>query len=161
VKTSTKVALVTAAVGIPAFFLGPVLFPPADVGVEPTAGQLPFFIFLAVGDALLLGLGVSFLLFGFPVIRKVSPDSRVRAWAMYLSIGYLMVSWWPHLNMHASNGIDFQGLLYIDLFFHLPLEVAGVALALSFISLMRSRTAEAPADEAMNASGTDSPALAK
>ena len=111
-KTSTKAALVTAAVGIPAFFLGPVLFPPADVGVEPTAGQLPFFLFLAVGDALLLGLGVSFLLFGFPVMRRVSPDSRVRAWAMYLSIGYLMVSWWPHLNMHASNGIDSQGLLY-------------------------------------------------
>ena len=147
-KTSTKVALVTAAVGIPAFFLGPVLFPPADMGVEPTAGQLPFFLFLAVGDALLLGLGVSFLLFGFPVIRKVSPDSRVRAWAMYLPMGYLMVSWWPHLNMHASNGIDFQGLLYIDFFFHLPLEVAGVALALSFISLMRNRS-------------TDSPALAK
>ena len=160
-KTSTKVALVTAAVGIPAFFLGPVFFPPADVGVEPTAGQLPFFIFLAVGDALLLGLGVSFLLFGFPVIRKVSPDSRLRAWAMYLSIGYLMVSWWPHLNMHASNGIDFQGLLYIDFFFHLPLEVAGVALALSFVSLMRNRTAEAPADEGMAASSTDSPALAK
>jgi hypothetical protein len=108
-----------------------------------------------------LGLGVSFLLFGFPVIRKVSPDSRVRAWAMYLSIGYLMVSWWPHLNMHASNGIDFQGLLYIDLFFHLPLEVAGVALALSFISLMRNRSAEAPADEGMAASPPDSPALAK
>jgi hypothetical protein len=38
VKTRTKVALVTAAVARPAFFLGPVLFPPADVGVEPTAG---------------------------------------------------------------------------------------------------------------------------
>ena len=137
-KTSTKVALVTAAVGIPAFFLGPVLFPPADVGVEPTAGQIPFFIFLAVGDALLLGLGVSFLLFGFPVIRKVSPHSRVRAWAMFLSIGYLMVSWWPHLNLHASNGLDLQGLLYIDYLFHLPLEVAGVVLAYSFFSLFRS-----------------------
>jgi len=161
VKTSMKVALVTAAVGVPAFSLGPVLFPPADVGVGPTAGQLPFFIFLAIGDALLLGLGVAFLLFGFPVMRKVSPDSRVRAWAMYLSIGYLMVSWWPHLGMHASNGINLQGLLYIDLFFQLPLEVAGVTLALSFISLMRSRPAEAPADGAMNVSATDSPALAK
>jgi hypothetical protein len=97
-------------------------------------------MFLAVGDALLLGLGVSFLLFGFPVVRRVSPDSKLRAWVMYLSIGYLMVSWWPHLNMHAANGIDFGGLLFIDYTFHLPLEVAGVALALSFITLMSSRT---------------------
>src|SRR5918997_2694095 len=137
-----KVAIVTAVVGIPAFVLGPTLFPPADLGVEPTAAQIPHFIFLAVGDALLLGLGVSFLLFGSPVMRRVSPDSRLRAWAMYLSIGYLMVSWWPHLNMHAANGIDFGGLLVIDFVFHLPLEVAGVALALSFISLMRSRMGE-------------------
>ena len=63
---------------------------------------------------------------------------------MYLSIGYLMVSWWPHLNMHASNGVDLQGLLYIDFIFHLPLEVAGVALALSFISLMKSRMGKEP-----------------
>jgi len=68
---------------------------------------------------------------------------------MYLSIGYLMVSWWPHLNLHTHNGMNLQGLLYIDYFFHLPLEVAGVALAVCFISLMRKRTTgEARAEEA-------------
>jgi ABC-type Fe3+ transport system permease subunit len=49
-----------------------------------------------------------------------------------------MVSWWPHLGLHASNGLDLQGLLYIDYLFHLPLEVAGVVLAYSFFSLFRS-----------------------
>jgi hypothetical protein len=141
-KTWVKVALVTTLVAIPAFVLGPVLFPPADLGVEPTAAQMPFLLFLAVGDAVLLGLGVSFLLFGYPVMRSVSPDSKLRAWAMYLSIGFLMVSWWPHLNMHSYNGIDLQGLLFIDYFFHLPFEVEGVVLALSFVSLMRSRVGE-------------------
>jgi hypothetical protein len=148
-KPWVKAALVTTLVAAPAFFLGPILFTPADVGFEPTAAQLPQLMFLAAGDALLLGLGVSFLLFGFPVVRRVSPDSKLRAWVMYLSIGHLMVSWWPHLNMHAANGIDFGGLLFIDYIFHLPLEVAGVALALSFITLMKSRTSssEAPAAE--------------
>jgi hypothetical protein len=144
VKTWVKVLIVTVLVAVPAFLLGPVLFPPADLGVEPTAGQMPYFLFLAVGDAVLLGLGISFLLFGFPVMRQVSPDSKLRAWAMYLSIGYLMVSWWPHLNLHSHNGIDLQGLLYIDFFFHLPLEIAGEVLALSFISLVTSRTAGEP-----------------
>jgi len=46
---------------------------------------------------------------GLPVIRRVYPDSKVSAWAMYLTIGYLMVSCWPHLNMHAANGVDFRG----------------------------------------------------
>jgi hypothetical protein len=144
-RTWIKVAAITLAVAVPAFFLGPILFPPADIGVEPTAGQMPLFLFLAVGDALLLGLGISFLLFGLSIMRRVSPDSRLRAWAMYLSIGYLMTSWWLHLNLHAYNGFDLQGLLLIDYFFHLPLEVAAVVLAISFVSLVRSRMGETTA----------------
>jgi hypothetical protein len=137
-KTRTKAAMITVPVAIAAFLLSPILFPPADTGVEPTAAQIPLFVFLGVGDAVLLGLGISFLVFGYPVLRKVSPDSRVRAWAMYISIGYLMVSWWPHLGMHASNGMDLGGLLVIDFVFHLPLEVAGAVLAYCAYSLFRS-----------------------
>ena len=137
-KTRTKAAIITTLIAVPALFLGPVIFPPADVGVEPTSAQIPFFMFLGLTDALLLGLGVSFLIFGYPVLRKVSPDSKARAWAMYLSIGYLTVSWWPHLNMHAHNGTDLRGLLVIDYLFHLPLEIAGAVLAYCFFSLFRS-----------------------
>jgi hypothetical protein len=147
-KRWMKVTIVTLMVAVPAFVLGPVLFPPADVGSEPSAAQLPFFMFLGAADAILLGLGVSFLVFGLPVLRKVSPDSRLRAWAMYLAIGYLMVSWWPHLNLHISTPIDnWQMLLYIDFLFHLPLEIAGVVLAYCafsiFMSWRRGKLAEA------------------
>ena len=137
-KTWMKVTIITALIAVPALLLSPVLFPPAEGGPEPTPTQIPLFLFLGLSDAVLLGLGVSFLVFGFPVLRQVSPDSRSRAWAMYLSIGYLMVSWWPHLNMHASNGLDLHGLLFIDYVFHLPLEVAGVVLAWCSFSLFRS-----------------------
>jgi hypothetical protein len=138
-KRWMKVTIVTLMVAVPAFVLGPVLFPPADVGSEPSAAQIPFFMFLGAADAILLGLGVSFLVFGLPVLRKVSPDSRLRAWAMYLAIGYLMVSWWPHLNLHISTPIDnWQMLLYIDFLFHLPLEIAGVVLAYCAFSIFMS-----------------------
>jgi hypothetical protein len=138
-KRWMKVTIVTLMVAVPAFVLGPVLFPPADVGSEPSAAQIPFFMFLGAADAVLLGLGVSFLVFGLPVLRKVSPDSRSRAWAMYLAIGYLMVSWWPHSNLHISTPIDnWQMLLYIDFLFHLPLEIAGVVLAYCAFSIFMS-----------------------
>ena len=138
-KLRMKVLIVTLLVAVPAFIAGPVIFPPADVGSEPSAAQIPFFMFLGAADAVLLGLGVSFLVFGLPVLMKVSPDSRARAWAMYLAIGYLMVSWWPHLNLHISTPIeDWQMLLYIDFFFHLPLEIAGVVLAYCAFSVFMS-----------------------
>src|SRR5918994_2032878 len=86
-KTWVKVLIVTLLMAIPAFVLGPALFAPADVGSAPSAAQMPYFMFLAALDAILLGLGVSFLVFGFPILREVSPDSQARAWAMYLSFG--------------------------------------------------------------------------
>ena len=61
-KPWIKVLIVTLVVGIPAFLLGPVLFQPAEGGPTPTPGQIPYSILLAVWDAVLFGLGVSFLL---------------------------------------------------------------------------------------------------
>lgn len=132
--------MVTVLVAVPAFILGPIIWSPAEGGPLPTATQLPFLLFLNLVQATVLGLGVSFLAFGLPVVRRISPDSKVRAWAMYLSIAYLMVSWWPHINMHVHNAPDnLQGLIYIDYLFHLPSMICALVLAYCFFSLLWER----------------------
>ena len=137
-KTWLKVLLVTLVVAIPAMITGPILWPPpADLGVAPTAGQIPFFIFLAVFEAITLGLGVAFLLFGFAPLGRALGESGWRTWAAYLSIGWFLVSWWPHNNLHTHNGMDLQGLLYIEYGSHLTLMVAGLVLAYSLMTLLR------------------------
>jgi hypothetical protein len=139
-KTWVKVLSVTVIVAVAAFVLGPIIWPPAESGPSPNAAQLPFLLFLSLVQAAVLGLGVSFLAFGLPVMRRFSPQSKARAWAMYLSIGYMMVSWWPHINMHAHNGPeDLSGLLIIDYLFHLPSMAAALVLAYCFFSLLRER----------------------
>jgi hypothetical protein len=138
-KPWVKVLLVTVLIAAPAMVLGPVIWPPAAGGPEPTGGQLPFFIFLALMESVLLGLGISFLLFGLPTVRSVSPDSKARALAMYVCIGWLMVSWWPHDNLHISNGNNMQGLLFIEYGFHFTLMIAALVLAYCFLSLFRQR----------------------
>ena len=160
-KTWVKVLIITVVVAIPAFLLGPIIWPPADMGVGPTAGQLPFFLFLAAFEAITFGLGVSFLLFGMPIVRRVAAGSKLRAWAMYLSIGWLMVSWWPHDNLHMFNGMDLQGLLYIEYGFHLTLMVAGLVLGYSFFSLITEREEAAASTGPVSVESTvpaDSPA---
>ena len=138
--TWVKVLVVTLLAAVSAFILGPIIWPPAEGGPSPTAAQIPFLLFLNLVQATVLGLGVSFLAFGLPVMRRISPDSKVRVWAMYLSIGYLMISWWPHINMHVHNGPDnLQGLIYIDYLFHLPSMIAALVLAYCFFSLLRER----------------------
>ena len=91
--TWVKVLLVSVLVAIPAFILGPIIWPPAERSPSPTTTQLPYLLFLNLVQATVLGLGVAFLAFGLSVMRRISPDSKVKAWATYLSIAYLMVSW--------------------------------------------------------------------
>jgi hypothetical protein len=136
-KPWVKVFLVTAVIAAPAMLLGPVIWPPAEGGPEPSAGQLPFFIFLAAFEALTFGLGVSFLLFGFRPLQRAVGGSWGKAFAMYLSIGWLLVSWWPHDNLHISNGDNLQGLLYIEYGFHVTLMLAGLILAYSLLTLLK------------------------
>lgn len=135
-KPWVKVFLVTALVAVPAMALGQVIWPPAADSPEPTAGQLPFFIFLAAVEAITFGLGVSFLLFGFGPLRRAVGSSG-RAWAMYLSIGWLLVSWWPHDNLHLHHGLDLQALLYIEFGFHVTLMAAGLVLAYSLLTMLK------------------------
>ena len=137
-KPWVKVALVTALFAVPAMALGQVIWPPAPGGPEPTAGQFPFFLFLAVFEALTFGLGISFLLFGFVPLKRALGGSSWRTWAAYLAIGWFLVSWWPHDNMHIHNGSDLQGLLYIEYGFHVTLMAAGLVLAYSLLTLLRS-----------------------
>jgi hypothetical protein len=117
---------------------GPGDLAPRPRGPEPTAGQFSFFLFLAVFEALTFGLGVSFLLFGFVPLKRALGGSSWRTWAAYLAIGWFLVSWWPHDNMHIYNGDDLQGLLYIEYGFHVTLMAAGLVLAYSLLTLLRS-----------------------
>jgi hypothetical protein len=140
-RTWLAVVMLTVIIAVPAFLVNPIVWPPA--GPAPTAAQMPYLLALDVIQAVFLGLGVSFLVFGLPLMRRISPDSKKRAWAMYLSIGYLMVAWWPHIGMHVSSAPDdLQGLILIDYLFHVPLIIAVVVLAYCFFSLVRQWVGE-------------------
>ncbi len=135
-STRTKAVLVTLAVAVPAFLLTPVLFPPPP-GPAPSAGQLPFFLALSVLDSLLLGAGVAFLIFGWPVVRRLTRGDRARALAIYLPVGYLMVSWWLHINLHQSAPFTFENILAIDYAFHVPLFVVPFVLIWGLAGVVR------------------------
>jgi Na+-driven multidrug efflux pump len=141
-STWIRVVAVTLIVAVLAMVVGPILWPTSDPPLfpEPAATQLPFFIVFQVVTSLTFGLGVSLLLFGRPVVRRVSADRKLRAWLMYLSIGWLLISWWPHGHLHQHNGHDVQGLLYIEYGFHVAPMLAGLIVAYCFLSLMRERS---------------------
>ena len=123
---------------IPAFLSGRVIWPPHPGNPTPTASQLPLFLVLAAMEAIALGLGVSFIAFGLPLIRRLTGGATALTWAMFVSIAWLLVSWWPHDNMHQANGLQLGGLLVIEYLYHATLMVAGGVLGYGFITWMRA-----------------------
>ncbi len=137
-KTWLKYLIVTVLVAIPAVPLGQMIWPPAaesgdgHTAMAMAAYQLVLFIVFSIIEALALGLGVAFLVFGLPLARRLAGNSGWLSWAVYLSIGWSLVSWWPHDGFHRS-GPSIDALLALEYGFHATLIAGGAVLVYAFI----------------------------
>ena len=141
-KTWLKVLLVTLVVAVPAFVLGPIIWPPDPHGTAPAGLQLLLFMILAALESLTFGLGVAFISFGLPLARRVAGKSRAHAWTAFSATAWLLISWWPHDNMHIHNGGNLAGMLVIEYLFHVSLMIAGAALAYALVQALQRATRE-------------------
>ncbi len=135
--TRAKVIAITVVFGIAALATGPALWPPSPMIHMPTPTQLPFYILLSIIECLLFGLGIAFLIFGLPLVRRSQVIPPRNALAMYLALAWMLVSWWPHDNLHMHIGLDTHGLLFIEYGFHLTLILATLILTTNFTQLLK------------------------
>ena len=135
-KPRTGTIVITLLVGIAAFLLTRVIWPDAEGGPQPSSTQLILFILLGVIDSLLFGLGVAFLIYGLPLVRRFVGAGRL-AWLTYLGIAFQLVSWWPHSNLHRVSGDSLDTIIAIDYAFHVPLQIGALAMAVFFLAAAR------------------------
>lgn len=132
----TLVLAVIAFLASPNGPLGTFWRPSAEVP-HPAGVQLPLLVLLNMAEVVTFGLGVSFLIFGYSLVQSALPGSKGVTLAAYLSIGWLLASWWPHDSLHVANGLRLNGLIAIEYGFHITLMVAGAILAYFFLTLLR------------------------
>jgi hypothetical protein len=128
----TKFIVTTIVLAIPAFLLGRMIWPDVPGAMAPLGIQLPLFMFISALEAVAFGIGVSFVIYGWSLVKRVMPADAHGAKLVFVSIAWLLVSWWPHDNMHRANGMDMAGLLRIEYIFHLTLIVASAIVAYYF-----------------------------
>jgi len=140
-KTKHKVIVLTLVLAVITFMTGRQIWPPDPMSPTPTPAQLPLFMILGVFESVAFGLGVSFLLFGWPRLKKLYGNDLLTKLA-FLSIAWYLINWWPHDNLHIHNGMNLDGLLKIEYGFHVTMIIAGVILAKFFIKRILKQKAD-------------------
>lgn len=108
------------------------------VNLEPSGVQIMGLMILGVIQSLAFGLGIAFLLFGFPLLNTRKLVSQPLARATHLAIAWSLANWWPHTNFHmTANPNNINGLLAIEYGFHVTLILAGLIIAFFFVTLLR------------------------
>jgi hypothetical protein len=133
----TAIGLIAAGTVV-SFALSRLLWPDPPGAMTPSSALLPYFIGIGAVESIAFGAGLAFLVVGYDAMRR-APVAPWLAVAAYLSIAFMLLSWWPHDNMHRVLGHgDFAGLARIEYTFHLPLIVAA-----GFVALYLLRTTAA------------------
>jgi hypothetical protein len=146
-KTSVKAVIIALAIGILAFAanpLGPLggFWRPAPHGPDPAGIQLALFIALFAAEALAFGVGIAFLLYGYPLVLAVAPRSTGLSRAAHLAIAWLFLNWWPHDSLHVHWGeSSVARLLFLEYGFHFSVIVAGLILTAFLLSALRQERA--------------------
>lgn len=122
---------VTLVLGTIAFLLTPLM---PRTGPQPPDNLLPLFIVLILFESLAFGLGIAFLVFGYPMLRRMGGPRGLTV-AAYLAVAFLLANWWPHDALHRATSYDWTRLVLIEYGFHLPLIAAGAVLAWFFMSI--------------------------
>ena len=136
----SKIIFITLLFGVPAFLSERVLWPDAAGIPIPSAIQLPFFIILSIIQSALFGFGIAFVSLFWKKAHSVSLTKGRIVSAVFISLAWLLVSWWPHANFHRAVGNDIQELLYVEYGFHLTNIIASVIVAYGFILQLRRKS---------------------
>jgi hypothetical protein len=136
-----KWVAVTIGVAAVAISLSFVLWRTPPGVATPPPNLLPFFLPIGVViPALAFGFGVAFLLFGWRLLRVSGAPDLSRA--AYISIGWLLINWWPHSNFHrVANG--WMNIVVVDYVFHTTVIIATCVVAAFFLRAVRVREAAA------------------
>ena len=130
-RLSIKVLIITFILGAFAFYAGQALWPKSP-DFLPNATQLFLLNVIYFIEALLFGFGIALFYFGLAPIKETSKNMRRKTMLAFISLCWLLVSWYPHDIAHAYNGFSMKGLVIIEYAFHLTLIVATL-LIVSYI----------------------------
>ncbi len=115
--------------------------PGEEMGI--TGGLAGAFMAYGLIEAVVFGFGLAWLAFGAKALRD---SGRPGATAVYLAVGWGLVSWWPHGGLHQGIGEgNPAALVGIEFGFHVTMFLAVAVIASYVWRTVKSSEREAVA----------------
>ncbi|MET8543774.1 hypothetical protein ABZW03_24440, partial [Kitasatospora sp. NPDC004799] len=126
-------ALLVAVGALFAWMSTDAFFPGAtDLTAVPPGYRVGFRL-LYLCENLAFGAGLSFLVLGFPAVLRQGRSFGLSLLA-HLSVGWLLVSWWPQDNLYRlTAATDWPRQTAMVFVFNVPLMLAAVVLVAFFL----------------------------
>lgn len=125
--------------------VGKALWGEAPAGPEPTGGEIGFLMAVSLIQSIGFGLGLAFLFFAWPIVRKAGASAGA-SMAAFVAIAWSLVSWVPHTAMHVTNAHDdFARLIVIEYAFHVTLLIGAAIIAWYFVGAAKAAEARSVA----------------
>ena len=136
VKTRTKVITTIFLLSVFAFLFTPMapigsqIWPaPADMGAS--SAQVGLLILYTAISSLGFGIGVAFLIWGYPYVKKVF-NKTYAPW-VFFGVFWMTWSWWIHDIGHMTTHGSVAWLLVLEYVFHATNVLFGGVIALAFV----------------------------
>lgn len=136
-RSSTKFLLLAVPVALIAFFSGQYVWPDTANSFVVPLYYLPYFVLLGEIESALFGVGIAFLILGWPLVARTT-ESKTLSVFSFLSIAWMLIAWWPHDNLSRSIGVAVPGLFYAESAFRLSLLIAAAIVASYFWKTIRT-----------------------
>ena len=92
-----------------------------------------FFTVATAVEALLMGIGIAFVVYVLREHRMAIKSWRGLDWATFVSIAWILISGFPHDSQHLTHGADLRGLVSIEMLFHGSLAIAALVVMWQFV----------------------------
>ncbi len=136
-RRSWGMVIVAFVVGLAAFVAAPHIWPMGPDVPMPPANLLPGYIALSAIEALAFGFAVAFAIFGWPAIRDLNLGAPWLNKLLFVTLVWFIGNWWAHDNLHMHNGLNMNGLLFIEIAFHMTMLACGITLTIGLVRLAK------------------------
>jgi hypothetical protein len=112
-------AVIAAVLAVVILLVQNIVFPPME---SPPPALFPFFLFLAILDAVAFGVGVAFAIYLALNYSKIPAAVRTVLLPVFVIALWLSLTGWIHDGMHQSGAMppNYQYLLVPEYLWHAP-----------------------------------------